>query len=103
LAARWAERLPVRAGVDRGALVTPPTGLLAESFAVLHAAPDARSGVTALVETVLPGVQVAYDMHRQTPNPVSEASVLEVLAGAGLDLAAEIGDGRALLGAPATS
>ena len=26
LAARWAERLPVRAGVDRAALVVPPTG-----------------------------------------------------------------------------
>ena len=32
LATRWAERLPVRAGVDAGALVRPAVGRLAEAF-----------------------------------------------------------------------
>jgi hypothetical protein len=102
LAARWAERLPVRAGIDRAALVTPPIGPLAEAFDVLHAAPDADSGVAALVDTVLPGVQAVYDSHRRAPNPISEASVLEVLAGAHRELAVEIRAGRALPGSPAT-
>jgi hypothetical protein len=100
LAARWAERLPVRAGVDRAALVRPPTGPLAAGFDMLHGTPDARSGVAVLVETVLPGLQAAYNAHRQAPNPVSEASVLEVLDATDRALAVAIGGGRALLGAP---
>jgi hypothetical protein len=97
LAARWAERLPVRAGVDRSALVTAPAGPLAGGLNALAAASDARAGVAALVETLLPRLQGVYGVHRQTASPVSEASVLEVLTGAHWDLAAEISGGRALL------
>ncbi len=97
LAACWAERLPVRAGVERTGLVTPPQGSLAEAFDAVAAAPDARAGVVALVETALPRLQAVYNAHRQTPNPVSEASVLQVLASAHRDLAVEIAGGRALL------
>ncbi len=97
LAARWAERLPVRAGVDRGALVTAPTGPLAGAFDALDGASDPRTGVAVLVETLLPRLQGVYGAHRQTASPVSEASVLEVLTGAHQDLAAEISGGRALL------
>ena len=59
--------------------------------------PTPRHGVAALVETVLPRLLAVYEAHRQAPNPVSEASVLEVLAGAHRDLADEISRGRALL------
>ena len=97
LAARWAERLPVRAGVDRGALVTAPAGPLAGGLDALAAASDVRAGVAALVESLLPRLQGVYGVHRQTASPVSEASVLEVLAGAHRDLTAEISGGRALL------
>jgi hypothetical protein len=102
LAARWAERLPVRAGVDRAALVAPPAGPLAEAFDQVAAAPAARVGVSALIETVLPRMEAVYDAHRRTPNPVSEAPVLEVLAGAQRDLAAEISSGRTLWEGSAT-
>jgi hypothetical protein len=97
VAARWAERLPVRAGVDRAALVVPPDGSLSGAFDVAAAAPDAGHGVAALIETVLPRLLAAYEAHRQAPNPVSEASVLEVLTGARRDLDEEINGGRALL------
>jgi hypothetical protein len=97
LAGRWAERLPVRAGVDRGALVTAPTGPLAGAFDALGGASDARAGVAVLVETLLPRLQGVYGAHRQTASPVSEASVLEVLTGAHQDLAADISGGRALM------
>jgi hypothetical protein len=97
LAARWAERLPVRAGVDRATLVRPPGGPLGGAFAELAAPSDARAGVAALVGSVLPRLQAAYGAHSRTPNPVSEASVLEVLTGAHRDLVAEISTGRALL------
>jgi hypothetical protein len=97
LAASWAERLPVRAGVDRGGLVTAPAGPLAEGLDALAAASDTRVGLAAMVETLLPRLQAVYGVHRQTASPVSEASVLEVLTGAHRDLAAEIRGGRALL------
>lgn len=102
LAARWAERLPVRAGVDRAALVVPPDGPLAEALDIVTSAPNAAVGVAGFIETVLPRLQAVYEAHRQTPNPVSEASILEVLSGAHRDLADEISGGRALLGEPAT-
>ncbi len=102
LAACWAEHLPVRAGVDRAALVVPPDGSLAEALVLATAAPDAGVGVAALIETVLPRLQAVYQAHRQTPNPVSEAPILEVLAGAHRDLADEISGGLALLGKAAT-
>ncbi len=93
LAARWAERLPVRAGVDRAALVQPTPGGLHHALQALDAAPD----LAALVGTVLPLLRDAYAAHLRSPNPVSEAPVLEVLADALRDLAAEVGDGAALV------
>jgi hypothetical protein len=97
LAACWAERLPVRAGVDRGALVAAPSGPLAVGLDALAAASDPRIGLAALVEALLPRLQGVYGLHQQTASPVSEASVLEVLTGAHLGLGAEIRGGRDLL------
>jgi hypothetical protein len=97
LAARWAERLPVRAGVDRAALVTAPAGPLAGALGAMAATPDARVGVETLVQAALPRLRAIYGLHRRTASPVSEGSVLEVLAAAQQDLTAEISTGRALL------
>ncbi len=77
--------------------MTAPAGPLAGALDALAAAPDARVGVAAMVETVLPRLRAVYGVHRRTASPVSEASVLEVLTGAHRDLAAEISGGRALL------
>jgi hypothetical protein len=102
LAVRWAERLPLRAHVDGGALlVTAPTGPLAGALDALAAGPDARVGVATLVGSVLPGVQGVYGAHLRTASSVSEAPVLEVLAGAHRELADEIRRGDALLEASA--
>jgi hypothetical protein len=97
LAARWAERLPVRAGVDGAALVTAPAGPLAGALGAMAATPEARAGVETLVQSVLPRLGGIYGLHRRTASPVSEGSVLEVLAVAQQDLTAEISTGRALL------
>jgi hypothetical protein len=97
LAAGWADRLPVRAGVDRAALVCAPPGPLAGAFQALAATSDAGVGAVAMIEVVLPRLQAVYEVHRQTATPVSEGSVLEVLAAAHRDLAAEIGGGRTLM------
>jgi hypothetical protein len=97
VALRWAERLPVRAGIDRTALVAAPDGPLARGFDALAALPDARGGVEAMVGTVLPRFREVYGAHRRTASPVCEASVLEVLIGADREIAVEIGGGEALL------
>ena len=97
LAGRWFERLPVRAGVEPADLVTAPPGPLAGALEALGTEAEARTGVTALILSVLPRLQAVYTAHRRTAPPVSEAPVLEVLAGAQRDLAGEIGGGRSLL------
>lgn len=97
LAARWAERLPVRAGVDRAALVAAPAGPLAGALGAMAATPDARVGVGTLVQTALPRLRAVYALHRRTVSPVSEGSVHEVLTAALQDLSAEISGGRTLL------
>jgi hypothetical protein len=96
LASRWAERLPVRAGVDPGALVTAPAGPLARALDLVAAGP-APVGAATLVGAVLPGLLGAYGAHLRTASPVTEAPVLEVLAGALRDLGGEILSGRLLL------
>lgn len=101
LAARWFERLPVRAGVDRPDLVTAPAGPLPGALDTVATGPDTRAGVAALVLTVLPRLQAVYGAHGRAATPVSEASVLEVLTGAHRDLAGEISGGRSLLEASA--
>jgi hypothetical protein len=99
LAARWAERLPVRAGVESTDLVTAPAGPegLAEAFEELGATKALDVGVSALVETVLPWVGGVYGSHLATTTPVSEASVMEVLVEARLEGSAETRGGRSLL------
>jgi hypothetical protein len=97
LAARWAERLPERAGVDRAALVTAPAGPLAGALGAMAATPDARVGVETLVQSAFPRLRAIYGLHRRTASPVSEGSVLELLAEAHRDLTAEISTGRSLL------
>jgi hypothetical protein len=103
-AGRWAERLPVRAGVDRAALVAPPEGPLAGALAALAPAPETPDRLAVLVQTVLPRLRGVYGAHLGTASPVSEAPVLEVLVGAHRDLAWEIGSGRSLFeGSPGGS
>ena len=96
LASRWAERLPVRAGVDPGALVTAPPGPLAGALDALAARP-APVGVAALIGAVLPGLLGVYGSHLRTASPVGEAPVLEVLAEAQRALGGEVRSGRLLL------
>jgi hypothetical protein len=100
LAGRWAERLPVRAGVDVAELVAAPerpAGLAGALDELAATAPPAM-GVAALVGTVLPWLGEVYSSHFAAASPVREASVMEVLACARRDGSAEIRGGRSLLG-----
>jgi hypothetical protein len=97
LAARWAERLPVRAGVDAGALVVAPSGALAGALDALEAEEELAEGVAVLVGTVLPRVGEVYRQHAAVALPVSEAPVLEILVEARRAVEGEIRGGRYLL------
>ena len=67
LAGRWAERLPVRAGVDPAELVRAPAGPLAGALERPGGRARRRSGrVGALVETVLPWLGGVYGAHLRT-------------------------------------
>jgi hypothetical protein len=104
LAARWAEHLPMRAGVDRDALVAPPPGglpgLLDELAAT--ATSDPARGLAGLVEGVLPALAATYGVHLEAASPVSEAPVMEGLVEARREVLGEIRGGVSLLeGLPA--
>jgi hypothetical protein len=100
LAARWAEHLPVRAGVDRDALVVPPPGVLPGLLDGLAstATADPAGGLAGLVEGVLPALAAIYGMHLEAASPVNEAPVMEGLVEARREVLGEIRGGVALLG-----
>jgi len=97
LATRWAERLPVRAGVDAGALVRPPSAELADALERLDALDDAGAATAVLVSTVLPRAAELYRAHLEVASPVREGSVAEVLVDAHRIAAGEAGSGRTLV------
>ena len=99
LAGRWAERLPVRAGVDVAALITAPERPegLADALDGLAATKERGEGVAGLVETVLPWVGGVYSSHLAVAPPISEASVMEVLVEARRVGSTQIRGGQSLL------
>jgi hypothetical protein len=97
LAARWAEHLPVRAGVDQAELVRAPAGPLAGALDALAAGSKGMGHIGAFGATVLPCLRRVYEAHLRTGSPVSEGSVLEVVVEARRELAGEIRGGKALL------
>jgi hypothetical protein len=98
-ATRWAEHLPVRAGVDRDALVASPPGGLPRLLDELSktAARDPSRGVAGLAEGVLPGLAATYGAHLEGASPVSEAPVMEGLVQARREVLGEIRGGLTLL------
>ncbi len=99
LAGRWAERLPVRAGVDPAAFVRAPAGPLETALDALAAEGDTVVAAAALVDGTLARLGLVYEAHLRTASPVSEAPVMAVLVGARRQLAGEIRGGRAFVGA----
>jgi hypothetical protein len=79
LAAEWYDRLPVRAGVDRAALVKPPAGPLEEAFDMTAAQPDLAARVAALLGSFLPQITASYGEDLAQASPVREGPVMAVL------------------------
>ena len=99
LAAGWTEHLPMRAGVDRNALVAPPPGALPGLLDDLKAAAAAEParGLAGLVGGLLPVLATTYGLHLEAASPVSEAPVVEGLVEARRVVLGEIRGGTALL------
>jgi len=97
LARTWAERLPVRVGVDPAALVVAPPGPLAEAFEALGALEEQMAGVAVLAGPLLGGLDGLYARHLGSASPVSEAPVAQALAAARYVLAGEQESGERLL------
>jgi hypothetical protein len=96
LAERWAERLPVRAGLDAGALVQAPGAALEGALDELAASPVAP-GMTAVVGALLPRLRDVYAAHLRGAPPVSEGPVMEVLVQAHREIGGEIRGGATLI------
>jgi hypothetical protein len=92
-AMRWRERLPVRAGVDTGALVVAPPGWDAV-LGALADQPEPFLQLSGLVDAVLPRLRSGYRDHLAGAAVVREAPVIAVLrpAGAGLEHAIALGN-----------
>ncbi len=97
LAAQWADRLPVRAGVDPAAGVVSPTGRAVEALDLLQAEPDHRARLDGLVQWLLPSLLGTYGAHLADASPVAESPVRAVLELARTGTQQEIGRGRALV------
>jgi hypothetical protein len=97
LAARWSDRLPVRAGVNPAALVVAPPGPEAVNLSRLDQAASPLARLAGLVEVVLPDLLHAYGAFLESASAVSEAPVMAVLGPARLTGSWEVGRGHSLL------
>jgi len=97
MAGQWRDRLPVRAGVDAGALIVPAPGPVGEALELLGAETDVLGALGGLVGQILPALLAAYEEHLARASRVSEAPVRAVLGLAQPRAQLEIERGRELL------
>jgi hypothetical protein len=96
-AAQWRDRLPVRAGVDAEALVTPPPGPVGAVVDLLVAEPDPLAVLSGVAGQLLPRLLDLYAAHLDASSAVSEAPVRAVLEWVIGATAGEVRDARHLL------
>jgi hypothetical protein len=97
LADQWHDRLPVRAGVDRQGLISPPPGPVPGALDVLGAGADLPVVLGGLVEQILPRLLHSYETHLVRASEVNEGPVRALLEQADVGGRREIARGRALL------
>ena len=89
-AAQWRDRLPVRAGVDAGALIVAPPGPFGQALDLIESEPDLLHVLGGLASQILPRLVERYGRHLAQASPVSEAPVRAVLEWAVLSTGGEI-------------
>jgi len=96
-AAQWRDRLPVRAGVDAEALITPPPGPAGEVLDLIESEPRLALVLGGLALHFLPRLLESYDRNLAQASPVSEAPVRAVLGWAAHSTGSELGEAGLLL------
>ena len=94
-AAQWRDRLPVRAGVDAGALIVAPPGPFGAALDLIESEPDLACVLGGLTTQILPRLVERYGRHLAQASPVSEAPVRAVLEWAVLSTGQREGARRA--------
>ena len=98
VAGAWWDRLPVRAGVDAGALVVPPAGPIGQALDLLEGEESLLGAFAALVGQVLPALLAAYVEEYLHASAASEAPVHALLDLVRPRVRQEIGRGQELVG-----
>ncbi len=97
-AGQWWERLPVRAGLDREALVVPPSGWGEALGAAGEHRPAPAGGDPGLLavthRVVLPRLSARYRDHAGRAGPVADAPVLRTLGLAAGDVRVDWEEGE---------
>ena len=96
-AAQWWDRLPVLAEVERDSLVVAPAPAVTKAMDAVDGCTTAVGRLAAAYRFALPRMFAAYQHHRASASPVSDASSLRTLGHVGPDLAADWGEGEVSL------
>ena len=78
LASQWRSRLPVRAGIDQGALILPPEAMA--SAVTTLGGQTMEAGLPVLLQEILPELVLQYRQFLDHASPVREAPVMALLA-----------------------
>jgi hypothetical protein len=96
-AQQWWDRLPVPAGLDREALVVPPSPGAEEAAETLAGREGNPARLAGAYRFALPRLAVAYRHHLSLTGPVADGSVIRTLELVGSDLERDWREGEALL------
>jgi hypothetical protein len=96
-AEQWWDRLPVLAGVDRGALVVAPSTGVGAAVAALAGLDGTVARLAGAYRVALPRLVAAYHAHRLEASPVSDGAAIRTLDLLLLDVAADWREGEVLL------
>ena len=96
-ASQWWDRLPVLSDVERDGLVAPPGPGVAGAIDEIAGCAGDVSRLAASYRFALPRMFAAYQHHRASASPVSDASSIRTLGLVGADLASDWGEGEVAL------
>ncbi|MBO0728620.1 MAG: hypothetical protein J2P57_05135 [Acidimicrobiaceae bacterium] len=95
-AGQWWDRLPVLAGVDRDALVRPPSPGWPAALDDLASLTSPVARLAGAYRCALPRLASAYREHRQGASPIADGAVIRTLDHVAGDIALDWAEGEAV-------